>query len=156
MTGKELTEWKQEAHESFHDFVFDMESATAETRVSQREFARAFEGMQEDARRLAGAMKRLKDDDWVNDRFLEFLQSLGPEYLIRFSKENETQQRRWQAEWRTTGDIVKEKVNDRFDDLVGVLGTLDRGTSKHKVIIQYEYQGFDPSKPGMAGSGQVR
>lgn len=157
MTNKEFREFRTTARQSFHDFIFDMEAATEETRISREEFRVAFNSMEEDARRLGRAMARLKEDDWVNDRFLEFLNTLGPEYLITFSRMNDEEQRKWQEQWRTTGDIVKTKVNDRFDELIGILDNkIDNKTTRHTVQVKYEYVNFDPTKPGMSGSGQVR
>ena len=69
---------------------------------------------------------------------------------------NDEEQRKWQEQWKTTGEVVKTQINDRFDRMVDTLDKLDKGESKHKVVIEYDYVGFDPSKPGMSGSAQQR
>ncbi len=151
LTGKELRDWRQTTQETFHDFIFDLESSTKETRISEREFADAFAGMREDARRLRDAMRELRHDKWVNDEFIEFLSEKGPEWLITFTSLNKTQQQKFQEDWDKSNQRTKT-ANENLDVMIGLLDKMDKGESKHKVIIEYEYQGFDPTKPGMAGA----
>jgi hypothetical protein len=153
MSKKAFQEFSDTAHQSFHDFVFDMQAATEDTRISQRDFAKAFDAMQDDARRLATAMRKLKDDDWVNDKFLAFLTTLGPEFLIRFSKMNEDQQLKWQRDWKATNEVLDRGIIKSFDRITGALDALDKKETEHTVRIRYEYVGFDPSKPGMGSAG---
>ena len=73
----------------------------------------------------------------------------GPEWMIGFSKATRQNSARCRPQWNETNRLT-EKTNTNFDTMVEKLDKLDKGESKHKVIIEYEYAGFDPSKPGMA------
>jgi hypothetical protein len=75
---------------------------------------------------------------------------------------NEEQQRKWQEEWQKTGERT-QTVNKNFDEMIGKIDKLGKSNTKHKVTIEYDYVGFDPTKPGMlagqtggAQSGQQR
>jgi len=48
--------------------------------------------------------------------------------------------------------IQKGVVSELLDEVksyIGELTKLDKKETKHKVVVEYEYVGFDPSKPGM-------
>lgn len=149
MSVKEINEWKGETKESFETYVINLEKVQEETDFTRKDLRDSFKAMLENARDLNTAMRTLSREHWINDDFVKFLAE-QPDKLILFADSNEKQQRRMQDQWEKSGEILKTKVNDHLDDIVTVLDNLDKGDTKHKVTIEYEYKGFDPSKPGMA------
>ena len=135
------------------DLTLDTVANTAV--VTRSAFVNAFETMERRAHQLANAMQDIAKEDWVNPQFVAFLSQQGPEWLIQFSKLTVEQQRVAQQAWR---DSTRELDNakDSQDKILEGLNQLDGGTSKHTVIIDYRYEGFDPTKPGMSTSAQQR
>ena len=155
MTTTELKDWSDKTKESFQSYVINLDKVQEETDFTRKDLRDSFRAMLEHARNLNDAMRTLSREHWINDDFVKFLAE-QPDKLILFADSNETQQRRMQHQWELSGDILKHQINDHLDDMIGVLDKLDKGESKHTVIIEYRYEGFDPSKPGMSGSAQQR
>jgi hypothetical protein len=148
MTGDKLQEWKKDVKQSFDSFVLNLEETTEATKVTSREFIQGSRDMLERARDLDHALRDISKEKWVNDEYLEFLADLGPENLIGFANLNETQQRRMQRLWTETTEHT-DAANRSLNHITNTLRDIDNGTSTHKVRIEYEYVGFDPTKPGM-------
>ena len=155
MTGDDLKKWSDDTKDSFQSYVINLDKVQEETDFTRKDLRDSFRAMLEHARNLNDAMRTLSREHWINDDFVKFLAE-QPDKLILFADSNETQQRRMQHQWELSGDILKHQINDHLDDMIGVLDKLDKGESKHTVIIEYRYEGFDPSKPGMSGSAQQR
>jgi hypothetical protein len=122
-------------------------NTTVETRGA---FIFAMETMERRSRQLSHAWQEISEEDWINPKFVDFLSREGPEMLIAFSKLTEDQQHAQQQGWR---DSTRELdlAKDAQDRMNGALDKLDKSETKHKVTIEYHYEGFDPSKPGMSG-----
>lgn len=155
MTNDELKEWSTKTKESFQSYVINLDKVNEATDFTRKDLRDSFRAMLEHARDLNQAMRTLSKEHWINDDFVKFLAE-QPDKLILFAESNETQQRRMQHQWEVSGQILDTKINQRLDVMTGVLDHLDKGETKHTVIIQYRYEGFDPSKPGMSGSAQQR
>ena len=149
MTGKDLKEWSDKTKESFESYVINLDKVNEATDFTRKDLRDSFRAMLEHARDLNQAMRTLSREHWINDDFIAFLAE-QPEKLILFADSNETQQRRMQTQWEKSGDILKNQVNDRLDVMTGALDKLDKSETKHKIIFEYSYEGFDPSKPGMS------
>jgi len=150
MTEKELKEWSKGVKESFDKFTLGLEEGATQSNITRHEFVHASNVMEREARALAKAMRDISEEKWVNDKYIQFLSEQGPEWLIGFSKLTKEQQVVAQDAWETTTRKT-DQAKDSLDRIAGALKTL-YGTTKHNVIIQYDYVGFDPTKPGMSST----
>ena len=150
-TSDEIKEWSDDVKESFDDFVFVLDESTEATKITRREFIDATDAMQREARQLARAMREIAGEKWINDEYVAFLSEQGPEWLIGFARLTESEQRKAQDAWKET-TTKTDAAKESLDKITGVLDKLAKGESKHKVIIEYDYVGFDPSKPGMSNN----
>lgn len=150
-TGEELKDWRVKIEDSFDSFTLALEESDDALATTQRGFVAATKSMLGDARALAQAMREISQEEWVNQRYVAFLSEQGPQWLIGFSKLTEEQQHRAQEAWKITTEKT-DKAKESLDKITGVLDKMDKGESRHKVIIEYQYEGFDPTKPGMAGT----
>lgn len=139
----------------FDDLHFSLEDVADSTNVSREEFVKYFNHLERESRELKETARELKDEEWLNRDFVDFLSAKGPEWLIRFGDENERQQKRWQDSWEDSNRRTKD-ANDNLDTLRSTLDIIDKSTSKHTVEIRYKYVDFDPSMPGMQTAGQQR
>ena len=155
MTKAELDKWSDDTKESFDTFVESLEDITTQSGITAKDFAKAHREMLRDAEELSTALRRISKEKWINDEYIAFLSDQGPEWLIAFSDLTTKQQHVAQDAWEETTRKT-DKAKDSLDRITGVLDKLDKGESKHTVIIEYRYEGFDPSKPGMSGSAQQR
>jgi len=150
LTGDELTKWSTDVKKSFDSFVLVLDESVEATKITRREFINATDAMQREARQLSQAMREIANENWIPDKYVQFLSEQGPEWLIGFGKLTEDEQHKAVQAWRQSTDQT-DMAKESLDRITGVLDKLDKGTSKHEVIIQYRYEGFDPSKPGMGG-----
>ena len=150
LTSKEIKEWSDDVKDSFDSFTLTLDESTEATKITRKEFINATDAMQREARQLAQAMREISKEKWINDEYIKFLSEQGPEWLIGFTNLTKEEQHKAQDAWGETTrktDAAKESL----DKITGVLKNLDNGTSRHTVIVEYRYEGFDPSKPGMSG-----
>jgi hypothetical protein len=150
MTGDELEKWKTTTTGAWEASILALEDLTTETGLTEDDFITAHEAMLTEAKEFAGAMRSIAKERWINDEYIKFLSEQGPEWIIQFANLTETQQRRAQEAWQQTTNKTDSLVTV-LDRLVRVLKDLDGKTTHHKVRVEYEYAGYDPSKPGMPG-----
>ena len=155
MTKAELDKWSDDTKKSFDTFVESLEDVSSQSGITAKDFAKAHREMLRDAEELSTALRRISKEKWINDEYIAFLSDQGPEWLIAFSDLTTKQQHVAQDAWEETTRKT-DKAKDSLDRITGVLDKIDKGESKHTVIIEYRYEGFDPSKPGMSGSAQQR
>jgi hypothetical protein len=153
MTTKDFKEWAVDIKASFDTFVLSLEESEDAQADTRRGFRAATTDMLQDARDLAHAMRDIAKEKWVNDNYIKFLSEQGPEWLIGFTKLTEEQQRKAQQAWQES-TTKTDKAKESLDRITGVLNDLDKKDTKHKVTIEYDYVGFDPTKPGMS-AGQT-
>jgi len=153
LTTKEFKEWSVDIKESFDTFVLSLEESEDAQADTRRGFRAATTDMIQDAQALARAMRQIAGEKWVNDNYIKFLSEQGPEWLIGFTKLTEEQQHKAQEAWAESTRKT-DKAKESLDRITGVLNDLDKKDTKHKVTIEYEYVGFDPTKPGMS-AGQT-
>lgn len=154
MTGETLKTWKHDVKDSFDTFVLSLEEGAEQTKITRHEFMDATRVMQREAQQLNAALIRISKEKWVNDDYIKFLSEQGPEWLIGFANLTKEQQKRAQDAWEET----KTKTDDAkhgFDQLTKSLEHFNKNETHHKVVIEYDYVGFDPSKPGMSGPGRT-
>jgi hypothetical protein len=149
LTTKEIKEWSDDTKQSFDDFVGGLADLTTETEITRRDFIHAMRDMKQDARDLSRAMREISEEQWVPDEYIKFISEQGPEWLIGFARLTQEQQHIAVDAWEESTKRT-DKAKESLDRITGVLKELDGGTSKHTVIIDYRYEGFDPSKPGMS------
>jgi len=149
MTTKELKEWSADTTESFDKVILSLEESGQQTVITRKEFEHASKIMQREAEALATAMKRIAGEKWVNDNYIKFLSEQGPEWLIGFSKLTKEQQQIAQDAWKESTAKLDQAAHSQ-ERMLGLLDKLDKSETKHKITIEYQYVGFDPSKPGMA------
>ena len=137
------------ATDNVEDFTVSLEETSEASTITGREFVRASRDMLERARDLSRALREIRGEDWINPKYLEFISSLGPENLIAFANLNEEKQKKMQDAWEESTRRTND-ANQAIEKIIGKLKDLDSGKSTHEVIIQYRYEGFDPSKPGMS------
>lgn len=154
MTGKELKDWRIEVKESFQTAVFALEDLTTQSEVTRHDFIRAQREIVQDARELGRAFREISREHWVNDEYVQFLSAQGPEWIIGFADLNEKQQRRMQEQWEGGSRDFDRTIKQAFENFGIVLEKLDKHDTKHKVTIEYDYVGFDPTKPGMSAGQQ--
>ena len=154
MTGKELKEWSVDVGKAIDSYIFDLDNLSHHVEVTRRDFIQGHKAMLDRARETARALREIAREDWINPKYIAFLADQGPEFLTRFAGLNDEQQHRMQEAWGRTTELTNES-GDSIDRMTRVLDNLDKGTTNHKVIIDYVYQGFDPSKPGMSVSRPV-
>jgi broad specificity phosphatase PhoE len=150
MTGKELKEWRIETKAAFDTAINSLQDLSSESEITRNDFVKAHQRMLEAAREMATAMREISREKWVNDSYIKFLSEQGPEWLVAFANLTEEQQRKAQAAWEKSRERT-DSAKESLDRITGALDKIDRSESKHKVTIEYEYKGFDPTKPGMAG-----
>lgn len=155
MTQKDLEEWSDNIKDAFDKAVLGLEDLSTESGITSRDFIRAHTTMLREARDMAQALREISREKWINDEYVKFLSEQGPEWLIGFADATERQQRRAQEIWEKSTEKT-DNAKASLDRITDVLKNIDNGTSKHDVIIEYHYVGFDPSKPGMSGSAQQR
>ena len=143
------------ATESVFDFTLSLQETEDQTKITRKEFIDATKVMQREADQLNDALKVISKEKWVNDEYIKFLNEQGPEWLIAFADLTTKQQHIAQDAW-VESTKKTDAAKESLDRITGVLDKLDKGESKHTVIIEYRYEGFDPSKPGMSGSAQQR
>jgi len=134
----------------FADLTLSLDEIAKQTIITRQEFIHASNVMNREARQLDAALREIAKEDWVNPKYVEFLSQQGPEWLVGFANLNETQQHRMQAAWRESTREL-DNARDSQDKITEALDTLDKSETRHTVTIQYRYEGFDPSKPGMGG-----
>ncbi len=134
----------------FEELHFTLDDVADSTDVSRREFITYFRTLERNALELRDAARELRDEKWLDRDFVDFLSEKGPQWIVEFSDLNEEKQRKWQESWDESNRRTKS-ANENLDIIRTTLDQLDRGESKHKVTIEYDYVGFDPSKPGMSG-----
>lgn len=149
MSTKELKEWSKDTTESFEDAILVLEETAHQTVITSKEFHHAHLVMEREARAFAKAMREIAGETWVNDNYIKFLSEQGPEWIIRFSKLTQDEQRKDQDAWKETTNKLDQAAHSQ-ERMIGLLDKLDKSETKHKVTIEYDYVGFDPSKPGMA------
>jgi hypothetical protein len=155
MTTKEMKDWSRDIGDALADTILALEDLTTESGVTERDFIKAHRAMRREARETAGALREIAREDWVNPRYVEFISKQGPDWVRIFADLTETQQRRAQQAWKDSTKFTDDQ-NASLEKIGAALDKLDRGNTKHTVEIEYRYIGFDPSKPGMAGSAQQR
>ena len=149
MTTEELKEWKADTKESIDTAIFALEDLSTDSGVTRRDVIGAFQMMADEASNFNKSMKILAKEKWLNDEFIKFLVEQGPEWVNAFTALTVKEQRNAQDAWEETTKKV-DKGKESLDKVIGVLKDLDGKTSKHTVIIDYRYEGFDPTKPGMS------
>ena len=130
------------------DFTLSLEESEEMQADTAAGFKAATQDMLQHARALNSAVKEIAKEDWVNRDYVAFLSEQGPDWLIGFADLNEKAQHRMQDAWEESTKKTA-KSNERLENFQATLDKLDRGETKHKVTIQYEYVDFDPTKPGM-------
>jgi len=130
------------------DFTLSLEESEEMQADTAAGFKAATQDMLQHARALNSAVKEIAKEDWVNRDYVAFLSEQGPDWLIGFADLNEKAQHRMQDAWEESTKKT-DKSNERLENFQATLDKLDRGETKHKVTIQYEYVDFDPTKPGM-------
>jgi hypothetical protein len=153
LTTKELKEWSADTVKSWDDVILSLEEGAHQTVITQKEFHHANVVMQREAEALDTAMRRISQENWVNDNYIKFLSEQGPEWLIRFSKETVEQQHVSQQAWKDSTNSLDAAAKSQ-ERMIGLLNKLDKGETRHKVTIEYDYVGFDPTKPGMSAGQQ--
>jgi hypothetical protein len=150
MTRKDIQEWAKGVTDSWDDVILSLEEGAKQTVITRKEFQHANIVMEREARALAQAMRDIAGEKWVNDNYIKFLSEQGPEWLIGFTKLTKEQQREAQDAWKESTNKT-DQAKQSLDNITSVLEHMAHGTTKHTIIIDYRYEGFDPSKPGMAG-----
>ena len=153
-TGVKLKEWREAAGTAIDGYVNDLSNLSHRAEMTKTDFVEAMRAMQDRARKMADAFLALKDEDWINPKFLSFLVESGPEAVISFEKLNDTKQHAMQQAWKQTADST-DIAEGAVRKMTDTLDEMDRSSTRHRVIIEYEYAGFDPSKPGMSVSRPV-
>ena len=160
-TGESLDEVGKEADKTGKDIVefadisvLALEDLSSQSGVTSRDFIQAHRVMEREARELARALREIAKERWINAEYIAFLSEQGPEWLIAFADLTAKQQRKAQDAWDESTKKT-DAAKRSLDDIGGALEKLDKGESKHRVVIEYEYRGFDPSKPGMSVSRPV-
>jgi len=148
MTEDEVEEWADSIKESIDKTILGLEDLTSESGITATDFKAATQDMKREAQELARAMREISKEKWIPDEYVKFLSEQGPEWTVAFTELNRTAQERAVENWETTRRKTDE-AKESLDKITGVLKDLDNGTSKHTVIIDYQYTGFDPTKPGM-------
>jgi len=148
LTADELSVWADDVKGSFDEAIVALEDLSTESGVTREDFINASQRMKQEAIRLARAMNDISKEKWINDEYIKFLSEQGPEWMIGFASLTREQQQKAQDAWQTTREKT-DSAKESLDKITGVLDKLDRGESKHKVTIEYQYVGFDPTKPGM-------
>jgi len=149
LSQKEFKDWSKDTKESFQTAIFQLQDFTTETDITKTDVVKAFREMKQDAREFARAMEDLPEGKWVNDEFIQFISDQGPEWIVGFSKLNKEKQREMQEDWEESQTTFNRSIKGSFLDLNDTLDKLDKKDTRHKVTIEYEYVGFDPTKPGM-------
>lgn len=150
MTGKELEEWRVDTKAAIEGSIQSLEDLSTESDITSNDFIKAHQRMLDAAREMAQNLREISREDWVNRDYVRFLAEQGPEWLSAFADLTESQQRRAQEAWERSREKT-DSAKESLDRITGALDKIDRSESKHKVTIEYEYKGFDPTKPGMAG-----
>lgn len=151
----EAKDGAKKAKQELVQFTLALDESAQQTIITRKEFIHSTNVMQREAENLNTAFKRIAKEDWVNPDYVKFLSEQGPEWVIGFSKLTEDQQHIAQKAWKDSTEQT-DNAQRSLERITGVLDKLDKGESKHTVIIEYVYQGYDPSKPGMSGSPQQR
>ena len=148
---REMSRATKKAADDFEFAAFTLDDLATETDLSEKAFDRYFRTINRESRELARAARELEGERWISQDFKDFLSLKGPQWVIEFANKNETQQRRVQKEWEATNERTKT-ANTNLGNVKASLDKLDKSSSRHKFVLEYEYVGFDPSKPGMGGS----
>ena len=151
MTDDELDKWSEETKQSLRDATLALRDFTTESGVTENDVVHAFRFMKQEARQLSQAFLEMSREHWINDRFVQFISEQAPEWITAFADLSTEKQKKVQADFLETTRFT-DKTNQSFETMIGTLDKLDKGSSKHDVFIEYHYVGFDPSKPGMAGT----
>jgi hypothetical protein len=138
----------QKTDVKFADLTLTLDTVANSTVKTRGAFMNASETMETRARKLANAMAEIAKEDWVNPKYVAFLSEQGPEWLIGFANLTETQQHKAQQAWRDSTTEL-DNARDSQEKMIGALDKLDKSETKHKITIEYDYVGFDPTKPGM-------
>jgi hypothetical protein len=140
----------KKAKDDIEDFTVALDENAEATKITRQEFVHATNVMQHEAERLNGAVKAISKEDWINRDYVKFLSEQGPEWLIGFADLTEKQQHKAQEAWEESTKKT-DHANASLEAIVATLDHMAKNETKHKVIVEYEYIGFDPSKPGMTG-----
>ena len=151
MTDDALDKWASETEANLHDAIFALQDFSTESGVTQNDVVHAFRFMKQEARQLSQAFLEMSREKWINDEFVEFISQQAPEWITAFASLSKEKQMKVQEDFLATTRFSKD-TNQSFETMIGTLDKLDKGSSKHDVFIEYHYVGFDPSKPGMAGT----
>jgi hypothetical protein len=153
-TGKELKEWRQDVGESIDGYIFDLKNLSHRVEITKQDFVEGHRAMEDRARKMAHALEDIREENWINEKYLAFLFEQGPEAIITFEKLNDDKQKAMQQAWKRTSEFTDE-AHGAVRKMSDTLAELDRTNTHHRVTIEYEYVGFDPSKPGMNVSRPV-
>ena len=153
-TGVKLKEWRDDAKKAIDGYIDDLSNLSHRAEMTKQDFVEAMQAMADRARKMADAFLKLKDEDWINPKFLAFLVEQGPEAVINFEKLNDEKQHKMQQAWKQTADST-DIAEGAVRKMTDTLDEMDKTNTHHRVIIEYEYAGFDPSKPGMSVSRPV-
>jgi hypothetical protein len=153
MTTDELKTWRADTVKAFNGTILALEDLTTESGITSNDFIAATQRMKREAQDLARALREMSKEHWIPDAYVKFLSEQGPEWVIAFQNLNQTAQERAVQNWKATTEKT-DQAKESLDKITGVLKDLDKSGTKHKVTIEYDYVGFDPSKPGMS-AGQT-
>ena len=153
-TGVKLKEWRESVGKSIDGYIDDLSNLSHRTEMTKDDFVEAMRAMADRARKMANAFLELKDEDWINPKFLAFLLEQGPDAVINFEKLNNEKQHAMQQQWKQTAEST-DIANGAVRKMTDTLNEMDRTNTHLRVIIEYEYAGFDPSNPGMSVSRPV-
>lgn len=148
---KDVGKATKKAADEFKYADVTLDALADSTQLSERAFDKYFRTINRQSRELRQVARELHGEKWVNQDFIDFLSTKGPEWLIRFGDKTEEQQRRVQTSWERTNERTK-KANENLGNIQATLDGLDKSNTRHTVEIHYKYVGFDPSKPGMASA----
>lgn len=146
---KDVSKATEKVSDDFEFATVKLDDLATATKVSDREFEQYFRHLDRQSRDLKQTARELRDEKWINQDFIDFLSTKGPEWLIAFGNQNETQQKRWQEDWERSNERTR-KANENLGNIQDSLDRLDKSNTKHTVQIKYEYVNFDPTKPGMS------
>ena len=148
-TGQKAKEWRAKINDSIDSNISDLGNLSHRIDITKEDFVEGMRAMADRARKMAKALEELRDEDWINKRFLDFLTTQGPEAIVGFEKLNDEKQHAMQKLWLQTADDT-DRAHRAVKEMSQTLDGLDKGATKHDIIFQYHYEGFDPSKPGMS------
>lgn len=127
ISGKALEAWAKDTAESTKSSIMSLGGVDRATKETAQDFLKSMNKMAKVAKQSARAMTQLAHQNWVNEGFRQWLETLGPTAVMNFQKLNHKEQLKAQHDYLATysdANKAASGIEDITEAAKGVPGSV--------------------------------